>query len=343
MAGESEHHTPDGNMDQKSETSSRLVSSSTPEASEPTAPGRHLLGVHVVGQRVVVRRVVPGETGPTGGPAFTDTLGVCVSWADGVCALQREDGSVMRIAVSEIVSGKPVPPRPSVRLRVSAAEAEAHVAALWPDCEVTELGGWSLRTTPPGADGRLRKRGNSLLAIDALAPGRSAAQVADLAVAHYRQLGQPALAATALDSEGEAALLGLGWQPLAEGASTMLVAPVSRAVRLAGRAATPVDLVDGEHDAVARVVLGEREVARGRAVLTGGDWVGIEDLWVAPEHRRGGLARAVLADLLDWAASRGALTTWLHVELGNEAAWGLYERLGFSEHHQMGYLAPPSA
>ena len=35
------------------------------------------LGPHVVGTRVVIRRLVRGETGPSGGPAMTDVLGVC--------------------------------------------------------------------------------------------------------------------------------------------------------------------------------------------------------------------------------------------------------------------------
>jgi hypothetical protein len=62
---------------------------------------------------VVVRRLVPGENGPTGGPAFTDVLGVCTSWEDGVCVVQPESGDPVTIPLELIVSGKPVPPRPS--------------------------------------------------------------------------------------------------------------------------------------------------------------------------------------------------------------------------------------
>lgn len=74
-----------------------------------------LLGPHVVGRRVVVRRLLRGETGPSGGPAMTDVLGVCESWRDGRCVVRREDGSTVEIATADIVSGKPVPPRPSRR------------------------------------------------------------------------------------------------------------------------------------------------------------------------------------------------------------------------------------
>ena len=79
--------------------------------------GAPLLGPHVVGRRVVVRRVLRGETGPSGGPAMTDVLGVCESWGDGRCLVRREDGSTVEIATADIVSGKPVPPRPGPRRR----------------------------------------------------------------------------------------------------------------------------------------------------------------------------------------------------------------------------------
>src|SRR3954470_18761179 len=82
-----------------------------------TPPG---LGPHCVGQRVVVRRVLPGETGPSGGPAMTDLLGVMESWTDGSTVVRAEDGTTTEIALRDIVSGKPVPPRASARMRVSA-------------------------------------------------------------------------------------------------------------------------------------------------------------------------------------------------------------------------------
>ena len=87
------------------------------------------LGPHVVGLRVVVRRVLPGETGPTGGPAMTDVLGICESWEDGIVTVRREDGSVVEIATADIVSGKPVPPRPSVHRRLDAATGRPAGAA----------------------------------------------------------------------------------------------------------------------------------------------------------------------------------------------------------------------
>ena len=98
------------------------------------ARGHTGLGPHVVGQRVVVRRVLPGETGPSGGPAMTDVLGVCTAWGDGVVrrrAARRAPRSRSRLA--DIVSGKPVPPRASVRhAGRRRARPRSTSLALWP-------------------------------------------------------------------------------------------------------------------------------------------------------------------------------------------------------------------
>src|SRR5690242_10484842 len=66
------------------------------------------LGPHCVGQRVVVRRVLPGRTGPSGGPAMTDLLGVMETWQPPTTTVRAQDGSVTEIALADIVSGKPV-------------------------------------------------------------------------------------------------------------------------------------------------------------------------------------------------------------------------------------------
>ena len=124
----------------------------------------HGLGPHVVGQRVVVRRLVRGETGPSGGPAMTDVLGVCTAWRDGVCTVQPDSGPSVDIPVADIVTGKPVPPRASVRQRVPAREAERHSLPMWPLVERVPLGEWELRTDPAPV-GRLLKRANSCLAF----------------------------------------------------------------------------------------------------------------------------------------------------------------------------------
>ncbi|CAN5282361.1 hypothetical protein BH18ACT9_BH18ACT9_16670 [soil metagenome] len=54
---------------------------------------------------------------------MTDVLGVMTSWDGVTTTVQPEEGAVVVIALTDIVSGKPVPPRPSVRLRRTSEEA----------------------------------------------------------------------------------------------------------------------------------------------------------------------------------------------------------------------------
>ncbi|MBB3676410.1 GNAT family N-acetyltransferase [Modestobacter versicolor] len=80
-------------------------------------------------------------------------------------------------------------------------------------------------------------------------------------------------------------------------------------------------------------------VARG--VLTDG-WLGVTAVTVAEEHRRRGLATAVMAALQRWAAERGAHSVYLQVVAGNAPARALYRRAGFIEHHRYHYRRPPA-
>lgn len=67
----------------------------------------------LVGQRVVVRRALPGERGPSGGPALTDVVGILAAWGDQTLSVRRETGDLVTIPLADIVAGKPVPPKPS--------------------------------------------------------------------------------------------------------------------------------------------------------------------------------------------------------------------------------------
>ncbi|HWJ10737.1 MAG TPA: GNAT family N-acetyltransferase [Nocardioides sp.] len=301
--------------------------------------GQHLLGPHVVGQRVVVRRLVHGETGPTGGPAFTDLLGTCLAWADGECVVQPETGAAVTIAIGDIVSGKPVPPRPSTRMRVSSREAEARTGALWPDLDRVPLGEWELRSQPASAT-TLRKRANSCLAIGD--PGRPVAEAAAEVVAFYTARSRDPLVQVEAGSGVEDELRACGWRDLGYGESEFRLAAVSRVRRTLGRQGQAVDLTATDGRAVASVGTGCDPLAEGQARLDG-DWLGLYGLTVDPGHRRRGLASAVLAELLDWGAEQGALTAWLHVETANPAGLAFWDALGFASHHTCRYYAPASA
>lgn len=320
-----------------------------------TSTGRHLLGAHAVGSRVVVRRLLPGETGPTGGPAFTDLLGYLVAWpapdaapADRVAVVLGADGRRTVVPLAEIVSGKPVPPRPSVRHRVGVGEAERHALALWPGLEHEPLGAWVLRHDPAPV-GRLLKRANSALAVEE--PGRPLAEAAAAVRAFYEARGRDVLAQVEVDSEVERALTALGWRevPGAQAGFWLAsVAAVRRGVRRGGRADASVLQHLGlagpwREESGPRVRVGVGPPAEPVAAVQAardGDWVGVHGLVVAATQRRHGLGTLLLDDALEWAAEQGATTAWLHVEVDNAPARALYAALGFAEHHETRYLTP---
>lgn len=329
----------------------------SPASGEPPI-GRHGLGPHVVGRRVVVRRVLRGQTGPTGGPAFTDVLGVCTAWGDDVCVVESDRGPV-RIALADVVSGKPVPARPSVRHRVSVLDAERHTARLWAGITVVRMGDWELRHEETPA-GRRRKRANSALALGD--PSLPLPDAAARVVGHYGALGLTPMVQVERDSTTEAGFASLGWAVVPGGDADFLMASVSRALRAsvtaapgaeprlrtlddpsAGRRADAGPLAHPHAPSVEVVLEQEgRRAAWGRGALDG-DWLGLHAIEVAPEHRRRGLGTTAVAALLEWGAERGATTAWLHVETDNVPALALYERLGFSAHHGCRYLTPAPA
>jgi GNAT superfamily N-acetyltransferase len=318
---------------------------------------------------VVVRRVLHGESGPTGGPAFSDLLGVMESWGDGVTTVRAESGEATTIPLADIVSGKPVPPRPSVRLRVSADEAERRANASWPALVAEPLGEWLLRAS----DG-FSSRANSCLAAGD--PGVPFGDALERVAGFYRARGLPVWVQVVVRSDVHPALESAGWVPArpcvadthfqigsvarslraARGMLPPVVPPVVRTPT-----ATPGWLANDERarsrPEAARAVLegpdrvvfptvagaaGGNPIAKGRAgMATGSDWVGITDVWVSPAQRRQGLGVVVMADLLGWAAEQGATTAYLQTRGDNPAALALYERLGLLTHHEYRYLTPP--
>ena len=290
------------------------------------------LGPHVVGQRVVVRRLLRGETGPSGGPAMTDLLGICESWGDGTTTIRAEDGTLVEIATADIVSGKPVPPRPSVRARISVREAESHAAVLWAGVDREALGDWELRSVPV-PDGRLLKRTNSCLAIGD--PGHDFGTAVAAVRTWYADRDRPAQVQVEAGSATEQAFLDAGWQPLPDGEAGFWMGSISRASRSSSDAAA---LGEVSTEGPRLMVRAEGAVVHGGI---DGDWLGVHGLHVDPERRRQGLGLGVLRTLLEAGAERGALTVWLHVETDNDPAQQLYSGLGLTEHHRCRYLRSP--
>jgi ribosomal protein S18 acetylase RimI-like enzyme len=296
---------------------------------------------------------------------MTDLLGVMLSWTAADTVVETEAGERVMIALADIVSGKPVPPRPSARLRVSAEEAERRALLGWPPVESEPLGAWVLR-----AAAGFSARANSVLAVGS--PG-SAFDDALVAVRRfYADRGLPDWAQVVVGSDQEVAFAERGWVPARPGeADTAFqlasVAQVARALRRAAAGgagwstsveptastawlanddralATPAAaraVLEGPAEVgFVSVLLGSALVAKGRVSLSG-DWAGVTDVWVSPDHRRQGLALVVMGELVEWAAERGASTTYLQTRGDNPAALALYERLGFVTHHTYRYLTP---
>ena len=314
-----------------------------------------------VGKRVSVRSLTDPRKGLG---RFTDTIGILTSWTGGVLALVRRDGVTVEIEETSMVAGKVVPPTPARRRGIPAASVRelATVAARgWPCLESEQLGAWTLR-----AAGGVTARANSVLPLGD--PGLETAAALERVARWYgaRNL-DPRFQVTA---EEDALLVRelerRGWT-----AERHALARVGALAPLADREADArVELAREPGEAwlslynragaglsdTAREVLtggpsvwfatvpghgdGDGPAAIGRCVVDG-RWAGFAAVEVAPERRREGLARAVMAELARRALDEGASAAYLQVETGNAAARALYDRLGFADHHTYFYLRAP--
>jgi GNAT superfamily N-acetyltransferase len=271
---------------------------------------------------------------------MTDVLGTCVSWGDGVCVVQPDGPDAqgrVTIPLADIVSGKPVPRRSSVRHRVSAQEAQLRALALWPDLETRPVGDWLLRSSA----GSTARRANSVLAM---APS-GVADDYDQIVAFYESQGKRPIAAVLPDSAEDELFRSHAWVLESHDHDTVFeltgVAQAQRSLR--GVQLSGVDvLVEGD----GHLVRAEARTDDGRPVASGiaacaGDWVGFRGIEVDPAERGRGLGLLVMTELLDWGAERGATTAYLQVLGDNTRAFALYDGLGFVPHHRYRYLAAP--
>lgn len=93
---------------------------------------------------------------------------------------------------------------------------------------------------------------------------------------------------------------------------------------LIGGDTTVIVVAQDEDHALAGYATGHHTYETGHAEA--GLYVG--DLYVAPTHRRRGVARALLAALARAGHARGARHLWLTAREGNAAAHAFYRRLG---------------
>ncbi|MFJ6779645.1 GNAT family N-acetyltransferase [Streptomyces yangpuensis] len=302
-----------------------------------------------VGKRVSVRRV---ETGLSGSPEFTDTVGVLTSWDQGVLLITKKNGQSVRMAESSLVAGKVVPAAPARRRGPAASfeELSRVCARSWQPLESEPLGGWTLR-----ASAGFTRRANSVL--PAGDPGIPLDDALARVTSWYAERGLPAYVQAATGAAGTQELLCAelerrGWASEASAEVRIgalapvgdVDAPASGSVRLTrvpdaewlgryGRVSDPDVarrvLVEGPSVWFAALPGGR---AIGRCVVDG-RWAGFAAVTVDPEHRREGLATAVMAALARRALEEGASAAWLQVETDNAGALALYDGLGFAAHH----------
>ncbi len=70
-------------------------------------------------------------------------------------------------------------------------------------------------------------------------------------------------------------------------------------------------------------------------------WAGIHAMWVAPEHRRQGLATAIVAAVAQLGRDHHMGEVYLMVERDNQAAVTAYTAMGFAPHHGHLYATLP--
>lgn len=75
------------------------------------------IGSADVGQRVVVRRRLSGQSGPTGGQAYTDVLGILEAWDEVVLRVRRSDDTIVEMPIADVARARRVPPPPTARRR----------------------------------------------------------------------------------------------------------------------------------------------------------------------------------------------------------------------------------
>ena len=243
-------------------------------------------------------------------------------------------------------------------MTVQDLELERIAARGWVAEHQRWLGGWLLR-----ANDGFTGRANSVLPLDD--PDRplddALLEVADW-YASFDLAARFTVPSPTRD-ELRGALLDRGWTP--SWGARVMVCPLASlpAVAAAGDVVVRPRITPGwemhyhyrghEVPAVGRALLERAEVvgfaevavdgevvAIGRGTVVEG-WLGVTAVEVAPGHRRRGLGSAVMLGLADWAGQHDATDAYLQVELGNDPARAMYERLGFVEHHTYRYLDAP--
>ncbi|QMW67246.1 GNAT family N-acetyltransferase [Mumia sp. ZJ1417] len=325
----------------------------------------------LVGHRVVIRSTVPGERGPSGGPALTDVIGRLLAHDGTRLRIQRRDGSEVEVAVSTVVAAKTVPEgRARARTRPALDYSPEELAEIctrgWPPRVLEKLGAWTLRAAG-GFTGRANSAG---IHGD---PGTDFADAVTRIEEFYAAHGLPPKAQVIDETPWARRFADAGWvgiggthdhavvqvADLATVLSAPLAPPTSAEVTLeptlsdAWLAAAERDASRyEEHDV--RHVLASPPIVRfasvrgdegleavARMVVTG-EWAGLSSVHTTPYARRRGHAGRLLEVCAAWARDEGADKVFLQTMRHNAPALALYARYGFVTHHSYRYVTPPA-
>ena len=302
-----------------------------------------------LGRRVSIRRVL--ERDPSGDLRLGDVVGDLLGLDAQTAVVDTRNGPV-EIPLPLVAAARIAPPSTADELALEATMTRGLRPA-----ETAEFDGWLLR-----ADHGLARRANSVLPLRR--PGAPLAEALAHARDWYAARGLPLVVALPTEARRllDAELAELGWP--AEAETHVLAARLDRLAADAGAATVDplpaddwmarFDAGDGEHD-LTRALLTRHDaagfariddadgvpVAIGRGVVDDG-WFGVSGVQVAPDARRRGLARRVMAALTAWAGERGATRSYLQVFVTNEAAITLYRDLGYWHHHDYRYRREPA-
>jgi ribosomal protein S18 acetylase RimI-like enzyme len=342
-------------------------------------PGHRATARLTVGGRVVVRyRLAEGEDA-----GATDFVGELVARNDEVLVVDARagrQGETERIKLlrADVIAAKDVPPpasRPGrAHQRVSPDELEKLMARGWPAVDRQGLGDWLLRSSS-GFTGRA----SSVLAVGD--PSLPLDRAIDFAEKWYADRGARPIFqvhgrsgfAVAEQPLG-AALLARGYEAgggRADWSRVLVLTGLSAAVPplTTESAAVTADaqlspewlmaygeqrrLVPGATEAVltgsdGQLFLSVRDGASGRIVglarmAVHPGWAGIFGLWVHPDHRRRGIATAIVSAVAMVARENNMPALYLQVSADNTDAVSFWEGLGFGVHHEYTYLVKQDA